>query len=443
MSWLEILARTSLQSLLSTGLSLVLGFFIGVFVLTEFSVRSRRVAIALLLWPSFMPAYFWFMVTASKMGSSVGLLIFIQVLMNMGWVAWRLQAFWNDQLSRSLELCYIEGTSWSRMIRKVLWPQSRSQLWHIAVTIFLFCFGNYSLAMLLAGSSWSLDVFLVQMWQQGHGLLPTLLIAFGLWVVMLIFYSEAPASFLKPQVLVQNFAIWKTDYGKYFVLLMLLTPLSFLYLFFKDIAWNYFFYLVPWIEIVDSFLVGIVTGWLLWFLSALSLWGWSSKRLHFFFVSLVSPPISLLGLGLSLFEVRGAGEILITALGFALFLWPLLYRVFVAPYRDSLIQQMQTASVCGSSRLNTLTQVVLPQVNQSLFSMAALGAFWSVGDFSFSSLLSYETQPLARVILMKLDRYDMEIAHAWFLWLLIAAFLSALFFIGCSYVVNRKSSSSI
>ena len=93
--------------------------------------------------------------------------------------------------------------------------------------------------------------------------------------------------------------------------------------------------------------------------------------------------------------------------------------------------------------MHTLLHVVLPQVNSSLFSMSALGAFWSVGDFSFAALLSYETQPLARVILMKLDRYEMEIAHAWFLWLLIAAFLSALFFIGCSYVVNRKSASSV
>lgn len=443
MSWLDILARTSLQSLFSAGLSIFFGFFIAIFVLTEFPARSRRLAIALLLWPSFMPAYFWFMVTASKTGSSVWLLVFIQVLMNMGWVAWRLQAFWSDQLSRSLELCYTEGTSWSRMIQKVLWPLSRPQLWHIAMTVFLFCFGNYSLAMLLAGSSWSLDVFLVQMWQQGHGVLPTLLIALGLWVVMLIFYAEAPASFLKPQVSMRNFAVWKTDYGKYFVSLMLFAPLSFLYFFFKDISWNYFFYLVPWFEVMDSFLVGLVTGWLLWMFSAFSLWGWSSKRLHFFFTSLVSPPISLLGLGLSLFEVRGAGEILMTSFGFALFLWPLLYRVFVAPHRDALVQQMQTASVCGSSRLNTLSKVILPQVNASLFSMSALGAFWSVGDFSFASLLSYETQPLARVILMKLDRYDMEIAHAWFLWLLIAAFLSASFFIGCSYVVNRKSSSSV
>ena len=332
MQWLDVLARTSLQSLLSTILSLGFGFFIALFVLTEFSVRSRKWAVALLLWPSFMPSYFWYMVTASKAGASVWLLIFIQVLMNMGWVSWRLQTFWSDHLSRNLELCYIEGTSWSRMISKVLWPLSRSQLLHLAVTVFLFCFGNYSLAMLLAGSSWSLDVFLVQMWQQGHGILPTLLIAFGLWLVMLMFYWKAPAPFLKPQITLQNFALWKTDYGKYFVLLMLVTPLSFLYFFFKDIAWNYFFYLVPWVEVMDSFLVGLVTGWFLWIFSAASLWGWSSQRLHFFFAGLVSPPISLLGLGLSLLEIRGGGEILVTALGFALFLWPLLYRVFVAPY---------------------------------------------------------------------------------------------------------------
>lgn len=439
----EILLRTSLQSLLSAGLSLALGFFIAVFILTEFSAKSRKWAIGLLLWPSFMPAYFWYMVTAAKTGTSIWLLVFIQVLMNMGWVAWRLQSYWSDQLSRNLELCYVEGTSWPRMIFKILWPLSRSQLWHLMMTVFLFCFGNYSLAMLLAGSSWSLDVFLVQMWQQGQGVLPTLLIALGLWVVMLVFYSEAPAGFFKPDVHIQNFVLWKTDFGKYFVFLMLFTPLSFLYLFFKDITWNYFFYLIPWVEVMDSFLVGLVTGWLLWMFSALSLWGWSSKRLHFFLNSLVSPPISLLGLGLSLFEVRGAGELMVTALGFALFLWPLLYRVFVAPYRDALIQQIQTASVCGSSRIRTMVHVILPQVNQSLFSMAALGAFWSVGDFSFASLLSYETQPLAKVILSKLDRYEMEIAHAWFLWLLIAAFLSALFFIGCSYVVNRKPSSSV
>lgn len=439
----EILLRTSLQSLLSAGLSLLMGFFIAVFVLTEFSIRSRHWAIALLLWPSFMPAYFWYMVTASKAGTSVWLLVFIQVLMNMGWVAWRLQGFFSDQLSRSLELCFVEGTSWSRMIFKVLLPLSRSQLWHLGVTVFLFCFGNYSLAMLLAGSSWSLDVYLVQMWQQGQGVLPTLLIAGGLWLVMLLFYWNAPVTFLKPETYIKNFAIWKTDYGKYFVLLMLLTPLTFLYLFFKDIAWNYFFYLIPWLEVMDSFLVGLITGWFLWMFSASSLWSWSSNRLHFFFTSMVSPPVSLLGLGLSLLEVRGAGELIITALGFALFLWPLLYRVFVAPYRDALIQQIQTAMVCGSSRLNTMIRVVLPQVNQSLFAMSAIGAFWSVGDFSFSALLTSDTQPLARVILMKLDRYEMEIAHAWFLWLLIAAFLSALFFIGCSYVVNRKSSSSV
>lgn len=439
MKWVDVLLRTSFQSLLSTSLAVLLGFFLAVLLLSEFSAKQRKISTFFLFWPSVMPAYFWFMVTAPLFGQSIWNLIFIQTLMNVGWVAWRLENFWSDQLSRGLELCYVEGASLKKIIFEVLLPMSRSQIFQTALTVFLFCFGNYSLAMLLAGPSWSLDVFLLQKWQEGQGLLPTINIAVVLWLVMLLCYVKVPPALTKPQVFIERFPMLKILGGKILLFLGLLTPLTFLYLFFHRIAWKYFIYLIPWAALFDSLLIGLVTGWLLWIFSALSLWGWASRRLYFFFSSLVSPPVSLLGLALVLLEVRGGCETLIISLGFALFLWPVLYRVFVAPYRDALIQQVQTASVCGSSRLHTLTKVILPQVNHSLFSMAALGAFWSVGDFSFASLLSYETTPLSKLIFEKINRYEMELAHAWFLWLLICAFISALFFIGCSYVANRKS----
>ena len=441
MNWLDVLWRTSLQSSLSTMLALFLGFFLAIFVLSELSLRQRRAAFVFLLWPSMMPAYFWFMVTASKTGQSVVLLIWIQALMNMGWVAWRLQSFWSDQLSRSLELSFVEGTSWVRLLRKVLWPLSRVQILHIAVSVFLFCFSNYSLAMLLAGSSWSLDVYLVEKWREGNGILPTLSVAAGLWVVMFIFYWKIPGGTGKPQVFIERFPMLKVFWGKPLLLLLLLLPMVFLYRFFQGVAWDLFFELVPWSALFDSLLVGLVTGWILWIFGALSLWAWPSKRMNFFFSSLVSPPVSLLGLLLSLLEIRGGGEILIIALGFSLFLWPLLYRVFVAPYRDALLSQMQTASVCGASRWQTLSRVLLPQVQSSLFSMSALGAFWSIGDFSFTSLLAYETTPLAKMILEKMNRYEMTLAHAWFSWLLAVAAVTSLFFIGCAYVTNRKSAA--
>lgn len=442
MKWIDVLIRTSAQSLSSTGLALCFGFFLAVFLLSELSAKQKKWSTVFLLWPSLMPAYFWFMVLGFK-GQSVGLLIFVQTLMNMGWVAWRLQRYWSDQLSRSLELCFVEGASWSRILSKVLWPLSRSQIFHIGVSVFLFCFSNYSLALLMAGSSWSLDVFLVEAWQQGKGILPTVLSALGLWVAMLLVYLRAPPSIAKPQVNLGQFPMLKTVFGKWILPLLLFTPLILFYFFFYKVPWNLFFSLIPWTSIFDSFLVGLTTGWFLCMFSALSIWAWSVKKLNFFLSTLVSPPISLLGLGLSLLEWREGKEIVVMGFGFALLLWPLLYRVFVAPYYSSLITQIQTAEVCGASKSHIFLQVVLPQVGNSLFSMSALGAFWSVGDFSLSTVLSSDTRPLAKLILEKLNRYEMELAHAWFLWLMITAFIVAFFFVGCAYVANRKSAASV
>ena len=443
MQWFDVLLRTSLQSLISTGLSLFCGFFVAVFLMADLSSMQRKYSNLFLLWPSLMPAYFWFIVTGFYGHQSVMLLIFVQVLMNMGWVAWRLQAYWSDQLSRSLELSFVEGASWSKTITQVLFPLSRAQLFHIAISVFLFCFSNYSLAMLLAGSSWSLDVFLMQQWQQGHGVSSTFTLAFGLWAFMLLIYWYAPLTINKPQAFVSRYPMLQVFLGRLFLACALLLPLTFIYLFFQHVAWSLFLHLVPWTAMFDSLLIGLVTGWILWFLGVGALLLAARSEFNFILSSLVSPPITLLGLVLSFLEFRGSSEIIVLGLGFALMLWPLLYRVFVSSSLASLSQQLQTAEVCGASRLHTLLHVILPQLSRNLFAMSALGAFWSVGDFSLATVLSYETKPLAKLIFEKLNRYEMDLAHAWFFWLLITAFIAALFFIGCSYVADRKPKSSV
>lgn len=425
--WLEVLAFTFLQALLSALLSLTLGLLAGVGLLRWGSKPSSSWLDFFVLWPNLVPVLLVILASMNLvtawMTFPFGLwaIVGLHTLLNMGLVAVALSRLIPERLGGLAELAYVEGCSALRFWWVSLWPLMRRDLALLFVLVFSFCFSSFAIPLVVGGvAGTTIEVLIfqklrsVRTWGEA---LPLALLQMGvIFALAFLLLRSGQGSFKQTSSWTEPLGRWLSPPGLWLlglvptgiVLSGLLTGLP------QGLQqWK----ATPEIQSLllplmgGSLLVGGSVA-LLVYLSLMALaYLWPHALLQKFLRGYSAPSTAVTGFGFliwgSLSEVMVFSKM---ALGLTLIYFPSLYRWMGESTLNPLYGQWQVAHLMGASSGLIFRRVVWPQVAPQFALISGLAAFWAIGDFAFSSIVAPRDLTLAMLVHSLMGAYRLELA---------------------------------
>lgn len=450
------IASASWQGFWSGTLSLIIGAFIAIGLLSVSSDHFRRALEICFLIPSLLPGIF--IVLSILQISSLfqfhpigyGGVIAANVAMSAGLVGVFLQRAFRNKVGGFAELAYIEGASpWQTL--KTVTPLLGRDLLSMFLGVFIFSFLGFSIPLILGGlEAATLEV---QIYRKvlAEGAISEALALCLLQVVFIALFAQIIPLRAQGKRVTHAYLEFL---GNRFALVMLfvltaillMAPATNLMSGAEAVLANEFLRGLVIKAAASTFIIAVTAGLLTVLLGMLMVYLWPPCFIERFFIAYSAPSAVLIGFGFYLLGVQSAPLIVqLLVLGFVLgtFFWPSLYRLSFHLAADSLRGQYEIAHQMGASAFQVFREVAWPQMRPTVFMMAALTALWAAGDFGISSILSIGDSSLALLVKSLISRY--RLAEATFiLWILVlVAILSALIFVGVSRVGNRKSQMSL
>lgn len=196
--------------------------------------------------------------------------------------------------------------------------------------------------------------------------------------------------------------------------------------------------------IYNSFQIGLGGGILIFGLSLLACYGFSSKWVRGLSQYFLSPGPVLLGFAFFLIQPYLNKYNLLNSLSLQimiglsiLYFWTL-YRLALASALKNLNRQIEVAQVLGASPWMIFSQIIFPQVIYPITFLCGLGSMWICGDFAFSRVISSSDFHLALIIKSLASSYRLDAAQVLVLMLYVISLGLFIFWWRLGHVLNRK-----
>ena len=446
--WLEVIFWTFIQSGLSSVLALVLGF-LGARGLVSFAHKKylgllEALLIIPCLIPPLLPALSIINLTelVTAFPFSLASLIVIQGLIHSGLMAVMFSRLFIKELTSLSEWAWVHGiTTWNFLIFS-----SRSLLKKDIKILFMLLFINawtsLSLPMLVSGRSiYSLEFYIYEklktplLWPEAGFLM--LFQTLGIFTFLWWGFSHLKTSQIKIQA--RRIRLISQPLMLMIPFICLFLSVSGLFLWPKQLAITQFIELKSILiqASITSLFIGFGVSLLTFALLGSILFSFSYKKSRLFLASYMHPGSMLPAMALLLIFPN---QFLFFKwiLGLTLLFFPFIYRFFCQIHLDKLETQIQIARVHGATPYQIVSKILWPQCFSHLFLGAGMAGFFSVGDFAFSSLISYNKWSIALVVFDLFSGYHLDVSLISAVLLLMIGLLILLFWQGVAFVYNKK-----
>ncbi|MGI9548753.1 MAG: hypothetical protein ACR2M7_02070 [Bdellovibrionales bacterium] len=451
LEFLSVIGWTFFQALAATGLIFLFSFLGVRGLLTLVSKKYYFLIEAFVVLPSLIPSLILVISVANLLELfmpfpfGLGSLIFFQVLTYTGLCSVVWSRVLSEEISQLSEWAYIHDLSSWKFLKYIMRTFLRKDIKTLMTLIFISAFTSLSLPLLTAGGRGvSLEFFIYEQLKDPDAWpVATFLI---LLQTVLIFYIYIKA--FSP-TLSSSFNFYK---GKIYLIpkkIMLIIPLfpsliSVFGLFFiSDFKKNFLKIIdldfILWSSLLHSFLLGLGVGSLVLVFFIMMSLSFRSSIFRKFVVAFMYPGVTLVGFAFLILPFYSLNFVLLKWIfGLSLLLFPIVYRLRGEVMLEKLTDQVEMTRLLGGSWLFVFSKILWPQSRSVFFLCAGLSAFLACGDFSYSLIVSqgHWNMALLTYDLFSSYRLDLALLASWFL--LILSLLVFLFWIGVSFVFDKK-----
>ena len=448
--FISVFFMTVFQAGVSTALSLILAVLGSRGLLSLAKKKYYFVIEGIVLLPSFIPPLLLVLslvqIVEKIMPFPFGLpaLIVVQILTYTGLCSVAFTRILLKEASVLSEWAYLHGSSVWLFLQTLLKTVLLKDIKTLFILVFASSFTSLSLPLLTASSSFfSLEFFIYDnlkepsLWPQALSLI-LFQSGFIFLICLWAFSKSSPADF-------------RFSYKKIYLLpqaLLSFIPLALVFfsvgglLFISD--GKAFANLLPFRSLIlsssfNSLILSVGTGFLtllaLIFMSLSFQNVWARK----FIVSFMPPGVSFMGFALLVVPFYGEIFVLMKwVVGLSLLLFPWIYRFQGERALEKLSSQVEMARLMGASWGLVFRKVIWPQNCSVFFLCAGISSFWACGDFAYSLIVSSGHWNLSLVVYDFFSSYrlDEAILLSWLL--LFLSFFVFLFWLGVSFVFNKK-----
>ena len=430
--YLVVLKVTVLQAFISAVCSILLGI-LGAMGLFAFAKSSylRFIEIIIIL-PAILPPLVsilaWMQVVEyfSRMSFGIMPIIISHVGINIGLVSVVLFRLLSHALGGISAWAFLHGATRLDLIRKCLWYELKSHVVLVFILVFSFCFTSFSVPLLVGGSNAQiLEVFIAESLKH-PSLWPEALTVFGIEAAILllffcILYRQNSKWIDMPTKELKKIYLLPLRVG---ISVPALPALLLLWGLIGGISLTGIKALLPiagpvltaWVKTV---LVGIGTGGMVLFLLC-----WIAFCLRSFFLRkfLITYVVSTQAfMGFCFLWVGLDSDVWVWfkwCAGLSLIFLPTLYRLMGESAILAIRREVHIADLMGADFWHSFIKIILPHLKTSFFFLAGVAAFWAVGDFAYSSIVSFSEQHLALLIQDVIASYRLELANI-LIWILL------------------------
>lgn len=414
------LTKYTMQSLVQASLSTVIIALMGaVFCMGLIAVRNKKFWMSLSVLPAFAPTVFivisfqmW--IDRFSFENTEGLLLvsLVHGVMNLGLAGTLFYTVVESGLASQANLAYLEGSSRLKIIVH-LFRAKKKEILLILVSFFALCFTSFAIPMILGGKNGgTLEILAYTRLSQFGDLTGAFLISLFQWLIFFILIKPLSGvltftqnSYEKPPTAIG------IDWCKWVGLFALVISFGGM-LFGLNTGWAQLellmstgFGLFPlWL---NSILISVASALASFIIFMTMAYLWTDLVLHRFVIGFGSVSSVLLGLG---FYSMNLPALFKLSLGLCILFFPLAYRTFGAPSLLSLGQQSEVAKLCGAKRSKVFLDIVYPQVLPSALKLSGVVAFWVIGEYAFSSVVTGELWNLALLAKSFMTGYRLELA---------------------------------
>jgi len=451
MEFLSVIGWTLFQSILSTGIILILALLGMRGLLSLFSKKYYFLIEAFALIPSLSPPLILVisvtnvieMFTAFPFG--LGSLIFFQVLTYTGLCSVVLSRMIHKEIASLSEWAYVHNLSAWAFLKVVSFTILKKDLKTLISLVFVSIFTSLSLPLLVAGGyGVSLEFFIYE--KLKNPILWPVATSLILIQSLLVFWIYLKA-FSYPLSSSLHFHLGKLYLipKKIFLCIPLIpSVMSLLGLFvISDFKKNVLQFLelhsILWDSFFISLFLGLGVGFVvLIFLVMMSL-SFYSLIFRKFVVAYIYPGVTLLGFVFLLLPFYSQGAVFMKwVVGLSLLLFPLIYRLRGELMLEKLQDQVEVTRLLGGGWLFIFQHILWPQARGVFFLCAGIAAFLACGNFTYSLIVSQGHWNLALLTYDLFTSYRLNLAllSSWVL--LGLSFLVLIFWIGVSVVFDKK-----
>ncbi len=450
---LSVFYYTFLQAGFSALLAMCLGLA-GAYGLeaagAKFGQANGRFLEAISLLPNVAPVLLLLLAVMKFMPGLRGLpgIIVVHALLNTGLVAASILRLFRSKVAGLADLAWIEGTSRTRFLYRVVLPVLNSDLRMIFAFVFAICFSSLAVPLVIGGSqATTLEVLIWQTLRIDGNFSRALGIALlqlsSIFALTMILRNRtrgaAGVDARAPAPLLAN--IW----GLPFVLF----PSGLLIVSLLDRPWvgasRFFENDVLAGELVRVFLgsslVALGTGFsvavCLIAVAFVEPGGFWRKLL----IGYVAPSSVITGFAMLIaWRAIGAATYFKIIIALTLMTVPSFYRLYWDASLEALAQQRVVAMSLGASTWLSFRRIVLPQLIRPACFVAGLSSLWAWGDFALSRVIAERDVTLGLMVQSLMSSYRFEIA-TFLVWILLFGGAATFFiFEGAGRVLGQKSS---
>lgn len=467
---IEVFSRTFAHSFLSTAMALFLGVLGGMGIAGVY--RFQKTIRLLSILPAVLPSLF--IVTSilnliRPFPFGMGAIVGLHVLLNVGLVSIAVADLIQSQTQGYSDVCRLLNVGRWKYLTRVMLPSLSTDLFRIAMTVFIFCFTSFSVPILVGGSAMnSIEALIYQKVRvdQNLSMATWLSLAQVGLLVGLTFIGRSKAERDSSAGNSRSY-MEKGDLAAVgpFVILPIAASLFIFVGLVRGLLAGLNSGAVQTLQgsvyssavlegLAGTIAIGVLTAALMLAIYSAILLLLPQRSLQFWLRVSVSPSPVLLGVLFLIllgwlrgrFSLAAADSILWTgffeipfiALCSSIAFFPALWRMSLASAWDRVSGQVDVASLMGAGRFLIFRRIVWPQVRPQLAYVAGLASFWSVGDFALSSLLSDRDISLGIVIQNLLGSYRVELATT-LMWVLLVVGVAIMLLVwGLGYVQDKE-----
>lgn len=442
---------TFLQAFLSTSLSMVIGVWCALGLCALNYKPGSKILVLLelmLLSPSFLPALFIVISVLTLINPfPFGLwgIVIVNALIFSGYVANAFFAKLNDRLGFMSELALIEGASKLQTLLGLIFPVMKRDILNLFLLVFFLAFNSFSVPLLVGKiGSTSIEILIYQKiliedkLDQAFSLASLQMI-----LTFIILFLPATAVPIKSRR-VSNLTGIGMKSGLFIIFLLftvclagllLQTPVGVI-----EIANNLDIIAGLKEKLIVSLTLGLSVGTVT-FLGLMTIaYGLPHKLFDRILISYIAPSAVLVSFSFLLLPFRG---LLFAPVGIifclSILFLPTLYRSLLTDKLMQLKENVEMSYVLSSSWGNTYWHIVFPQISQEIGILSGISAFWAVGDFAVSRMLSSKDITLSMTVEGLLGSYRLASASVLMLGLIVLGIILFLFFKGVGNVLSQKS----
>lgn len=435
--------NTLQQSLSSTLISILLGF-VGALGLCALQGNKKLKYFELLcLIPSFIPTLFFvtsILQIIRPFPFGVAGITITHTMMYAGLVALFYQSVLQNKFQKLSELAYLEGASQLQFLKAVL-----KNIPFETVMIFLFLFvqffTSFSVPLLVGHQDLTIETLIYEKIRTEGNFSSAVVISFleSVFIVMLLLMYRAQKglatlkSFEKIQLLSYKPGLVIIVLPVLLYILGSLVGLTLGISQFQQMN-EALQEIIP--LALKSSALSLGTGIALVISLSLITYTYRNRFFDKFLLSFIPLSTVLIGLSFLLFDFINQDVKIIMAM--LIIFIPVLYRYELKSKLADLENQIEVASLMGSTRFLTFKKIVFPQVFPSILFLSGLGAFWAIGDFAISQIIYGKNATLALYIQSLVGSYKLELANLLVFVLLIIGLIIFTLFREMRHVTSKK-----